>query len=109
MRLSAQKGCIWRRHYGEVYALQSASIPDSKGPNRQDEPLNEPLNELLNETVESKIIQIMQTTPGCTYDTLTKSLDISRSTAKRVVKNLIERGKIERKGGKKHGYWDVHK
>lgn len=88
----------------KLTALQSAKISDSKAPKGQDEPLEEPIGRPL----EEKILHIMRNTPNCTYDSLAESLEISRSTVKRAVKNLVDKGIIERKGGKRFGYWKVH-
>lgn len=85
-------------------ALQSAKVPDSKTPKGQDEPLKEPMDEPL----EEKILQVLRNTPNCTYDELTEALGVSRSTVKRSIKQLSEHDKIERKGGKRYGYWEVH-
>lgn len=85
-------------------ALQSAKVPDSKTPKDQNEPLDEPMEQPL----EEKILQVICKTPNCTYDTLAELFGVSRSTVKRTVKLLAEQGKIERKGGKRYGYWEVH-
>ena len=53
------------------------------------EPLNEPLNELLN------------------TERIALLLDIPYSTAKRIVKDLEQKGLIVRVGSKKNGYWEI--
>ncbi len=53
------------------------------------EPLNEPLNELLN------------------TERIALLLDIPYSTAKRIVKDLENRGLIVRVGSKKNGHWEI--
>lgn len=85
-------------------ALQSAKVPDSKTPKGQNELLDEPMEQPL----EEKILQVICKMPNCTYDTLAELFGVSRSTVKRTVKLLAEQGKIERKGGKRYGYWEVH-
>jgi len=39
---------------------------------------------------------------------LVAELNTSRATVQRLMKELVESGKIERKGGKRYGYWKIH-
>ena len=68
----------------------------------------EPLNEPMERPLEEKILQLIRNTPNCTYDALAESLEVSRSTVKRTMKLLAQQGKIERIGGKRYGYWQIH-
>ncbi len=39
---------------------------------------------------------------------IVEKLDTSRATVQRMMKSLIEQGKIERIGGRRCGYWEIH-
>jgi ATP-dependent DNA helicase RecG len=39
---------------------------------------------------------------------IAEELGISVATVQRIMKRLAEQGKIERKGGKRFGYWEIH-
>ncbi|MCD8131438.1 MAG: HTH domain-containing protein [Lachnospiraceae bacterium] len=54
-----------------------------------------------------KIKRILAAGPKTTYSDLEEEFQISRSTVKRVIKSLVDKGAVERKGGKRYGYWEV--
>lgn len=85
-------------------ALQSAKVSDPKAPKVQNDPLEDPMERPM----EEKILLLMRNMPSCTYDSLAEMLQISRSTVKRTLKVLAEKGKIERVGGKRYGHWEIH-
>lgn len=84
-------------------ALESAIVSDSKVPKVQNEPLQEPLDEPL----EIKVLNEIKQNVYVTYAKLEQSLHVSRSTVKRTIKILVEKKILERKGGKRYGYWEV--
>lgn len=88
----------------KLSALPVAQSGESKAPKVQEEPIEEPLKELL----EKRICLLMTKMPQVTYEGLCKELGVSRSTVKRVIKNMTEKGVIERRGGKRFGYWEVY-
>jgi ATP-dependent DNA helicase RecG len=77
-------------------ALQSAIVTESKGSN---EPLGEPL--------EQKILNYIKSNPRVTYEILAEEFSVSTSTIKRNIAKLTKSGFLERKGGKRYGYWEV--
>lgn len=65
-------------------------------------------NDTLDISLEMKIIAILNENPSITQDTLAKELGVSLRSLKRIMGKLVENGKIERKGGKRYGYWDIY-
>ncbi len=64
----------------------------------QDDALKDALEKLLDEIEEN---------PRITQQELSKNLALSRATIQRMIKMLIAAGIIDRKGGKRFGYWEV--
>lgn len=57
-----------------------------------------------------KIVAILEKNLNMIQDTLAKELGgVSLRSLKRIMRKLTENGKIERKGGKRNGYWEVYK
>ena len=84
-------------------ALQSAIVSDSKVPNRH----GGGLNGGLEIAIHSKMIEIIRSNPNITQKELAAEIDIPLRTIQRMMKELQKHGKIERKGGKRYGYWEV--
>ncbi len=85
-------------------ALQSAIIEDSKVPNRQSVGLDVGLDVGL----EKKVLEIISQNPHMTMQEIAEKLNVTKRTIERVVKGLREKNSLERKGGKRYGYWEVH-
>lgn len=85
-------------------ALESALIDQPKVPKGQNELLDEPKENLLT----AKIIRLLRDNPKSTYDDLVKELNVSRSTIKRAMGNLVTDGHIVRVGGKRYGHWKIN-
>jgi hypothetical protein len=87
-------------HGGDIMvkfkALQSAIVTDSKGS-----------NELLDELLEQKILNYIKSNPRATYETIAEEFLVSISTIKRNISKLTKSGYLERKGGKRYGYWEI--
>lgn len=81
-------------------AFQSAKITDVKVPKIR--------VDTLDDTLERKLIKIIKKNPKITQNTLSEELNISIRSLKRIMKRLVEKGKIVRKGGKRYGYWEVY-
>ena len=64
----------------------------------RDDALKDALEKLLDEIEEN---------PRITQQELSKNLALSRATIQRMIKMLIAEGIIDRKGGKRFGYWEV--
>ena len=65
------------------------------------------LNGGLEFEISLKVIEIISNNPSITQKELATEADIPLRTMQRIMKELQERGKIERKGGKRYGYWEV--
>ena len=85
-------------------ALQSAKVEEFKTPNRQSVGLNVGLSVGLDE----KVILLITNDPSITMRDIAKELNVTQRTVERVIKLLREENRIERKGGKRFGYWEVH-
>ncbi len=46
--------------------------------------------------------------PKITMPEIAKKLNVTKRTIERAVKSLREENCLERKGGKRYGYWGVH-
>jgi len=76
-----------------------SQIIDSKVPKHQDE--------ALKEVLEERLLRTIRENPQITQQELMKHLSVSRATIQRMIKSLSESSVIERKGGKRYGYWEV--
>ena len=47
--------------------------------------------------------------PKITMAEIAEKLNVTKRTVERMAKSLREKGIIERKGGKRYGYWEVYK
>lgn len=81
-------------------ALQSAKVPDSKAPNRH--------NGALDVGLEKEIIKMILENPKLTMAEIAEKQNVTKRTIERTVKHLREEGVLERKGGKRYGYWEIH-
>ncbi|MCD7778495.1 MAG: putative DNA binding domain-containing protein [Clostridiales bacterium] len=59
------------------------------------------------DTIEAKIISLIKEDSTITVSEMAKRLPISKRTIMREMNKLKEQGKIERKGGKRYGYWEI--
>lgn len=64
--------------------------------------------EALEDALEIRILKILKENPKITQSDLVSSLNASRSTVQRIMKALSDNGSIERKDGKRYGYWKIH-
>lgn len=68
-----------------------------------------PVSNSASVPLADKILQVMENVPSCRYEPLVKLFSVSLSTLKRTVNKLKRLGKLVRIGGKKLGYWEVHR
>ncbi len=61
------------------------------------------------EGLEIKMVDLMIKNPKITQAEMVKILDVSKAKVEKMTKLLSEKGIIERKGGKRYGYWKVNK
>lgn len=62
-----------------------------------------------NTALKMKIVEYLQNQPTATQKELQEALNETRTHIQKIVKELVGGGKIERKGGKRFGYWEVKK
>ena len=70
--------------------------------------LNDTLNGTLNDTLNDTL-NLLKKEPNIKQKQMSKKLHVSEITIKRNIKELKEKGYIERIGSKKTGYWKVIK
>ena len=54
-----------------------------------------------------RLLNLLKEQPELTQKEMIVMLDTSRATLQRLMKELENAQRIERKGGKRHGYWEV--
>ena len=84
----------------KLTALTVAQNMDSKAPKRH--------NEALDEALETKIIDLLIENNKLSQMDIVNRLGYSRASVQRTMKKLVENGIIERKGGKRFGFWEIH-
>ena len=62
-----------------------------------------------NTALKMKIVEYLQNQLTATQKELQEALNETRTHIQKIVKELVGEGKIERKGGKRFGYWEVKK
>ena len=77
-------------------ALQSAKVPYFKAS-----------NEALDEALEMRLLNLIKEQPRLTQKEMVVMLNTSRATVQRLMKELENAQRIERKGGKRYGYWEI--
>lgn len=66
---------------------------------------NGTLNGTLSDTLEEKILTIIRENPKLTQSQIAVLTGRSERSTKRMMKSMMEKGKIERVGGRKYGCW----
>lgn len=66
---------------------------------------NERINELSE--IEQKVYELICSTPDLRQSDLAHRLDITEQYVRKVIKQLKDRGLIERIGSRKKGYWRI--
>lgn len=84
----------------KLTALTVAQNMDSKAPKLH--------NEALDEALETKIIDLLIENNKLSQMDIVNRLGYSRASVQRTMKKLVENGIIERKGGKRFGFWEIH-
>ena len=62
-----------------------------------------------NTALKMKVVEYLQNQPTATQKELQEALNETRTHIQKIVKELVGEEKIERKGGKRFGYWEVKK
>ena len=68
--------------------------------------VNDRVNEKVND-MEKDILYLLEEDPGYTLSRIAEKLEISRKTVAQKIKILKEKGKIERIGSARKGYWEI--
>lgn len=79
----------------------------SKAPSDVLKPQSGALNGALGDVLNQKILDIIRNSPKITQSEMVEILNISRNTLQRHIKRLTEEEILERKGGKRFGYWEI--
>ena len=88
-------------------ALRSALIEEKGIPNRQSVKENGALYGALEDDLTLKIIQVVEEAPAISQTELAKRLGTARRTVQRKMDAMKTAGLLERKGGKRYGYWEI--
>lgn len=67
-----------------------------------------PQRDVLDDVLEINMVGILKSDSTKKQKIIAEELGISVATVQRIMKRLVEQGKIERKGGKRFGYWEIH-
>ena len=65
------------------------------------------MEEALDEALEMRLLNLLKEQPELTQKEMVVMLNTSRATVQRLMKELENAQRIERKGGKRYGYWEV--
>lgn len=84
-------------------ALESALIDEPKAPKHQ----NIGEDGALEDIMVLRVFEMLKEQPDISQDSLGERLGMSRRVIQKYIKVLKKIGKIERKGGKRYGYWEV--
>ena len=74
-----------------------------------DEHVLKPDSKAENTALKMKIVEYLKNQPTATQKELQEAFNETRTHIQKIVKELVDEGKIERKGGKRFGYWEVKK
>ena len=81
----------------KFFAFQSAKVLDTKA-----------LNVTKDVTIEIKILALIKENASITTTEMARQLSVNRRTIQRGLDVLKSKGTIERRGGKRYGYWEVY-
>lgn len=57
--------------------------------------------------LKRKIVKYLQNQPAATQKELQETFNETRTHIQKNMKELVNEGRIERKGGKRFGYWEI--
>jgi len=63
----------------------------------------------LDDTLGLRILSLIKMNPRINQRELSQQLDVSLPTIKRAMSDMVEKGVLERKGGKRYGHWKIRK
>lgn len=82
-------------------AFQSAKVSDAKA-------LNVTKDVTKDVSIEVKILGLLKENASITTTEMARQLSVNRRTIQRGLEILKSKGTIERKGGKRYGYWEIY-
>ena len=82
-------------------AFQSAKVSDAKA-------LNVLKDVTKDVTIEIKILNLIKENESITTTDMARQLSVNRRTIQRGLEILKSKGTIERRGGKRYGYWEIY-
>lgn len=77
---------------------------DLKSPKHQ----KDVLDDVLKDVLEKKVLELLEADRTIKQTEIAKGLNVSIASVQRVMKRMVKQGRIERKGGKRYGYWEIH-
>lgn len=86
-------------------ALQSAVIEQSKAPNGQ----GDQKNVQRENDLEIRVLALIEANKNITMSQVADRLEVSYKTAQRFMDKMKQTGRNERIGGKRYGYWEIHR
>lgn len=66
---------------------------------------NGTLNGTLAGTLEEKVLSVIRESPHITQSEIASKIECSERKVKKIMKSMIDKGMIERVGGRKMGQW----
>lgn len=85
-------------------ALQSAKVSESIAAKNQ----NVTKDVTKNVTKEKEILALLREDASMTTAEMAQKLSVNRRTVQRELEKLKKKKNIERKGGRRYGYWEIH-
>ena len=67
----------------------------------------DPINDPINSSKIQRLLDLVRKNPSMTYNEYATILGISTSTIKRLLQELVKKGKIKREGSNKSGGWKI--
>jgi ATP-dependent DNA helicase RecG len=64
-------------------------------------------DDTLDDTLELRILSLIKIHPRINQRELSQQLEVSLPTIKRVMSDMVKKGILERKGGKRYGHWEL--
>jgi ATP-dependent DNA helicase RecG len=61
----------------------------------------------LGEVLAERLIALLESDPKLKQNELSEQMDVSLTAIQRLTKELVSKGVLSRKGGKRFGYWAV--
>lgn len=99
-------------HGGDIMlkfnALQSAKVSESIATKNQDVSKNVTKDVTKDVTKETEILALLREDASMTTTEMAQKLSVNRRTVQRELEKLKKKNCIERKGGRRYGYWKIH-